>query len=126
MKEIFTGYMTAGPKLYSSRHKIYFYGAYHVLTFTGQEAGKELKVTVNTSKPVCWVELWPSAYDGHDWVRWTTERGQDALVRSGDKPQLNPTLSCKIQPGVYTLYFVNSSPTQQVKDELITYQIEIN
>ena len=126
MKEISVAKMTSGPQIFSFRDKIYYYGAYHVLTFTEQERGKELLVTVvNTTKPVCWIELWPAAYDGHDWVRWTTERGQEALVRTDARPQINPSLRWNIQPGTYTLYFVNSSPTQQFADESLTYQVEI-
>lgn len=76
-------------------------------------------------QPVCWIELWPAAYDGHDWVRWTTERGQIALASTGDKPQINPSLIWKIHPGSYTLYFVNSKLTPETKDEWINFQIEV-
>ena len=125
MKEIFSANMSHGPQIYSFRDKIFYYGAYHLLTFTEQDQGKELKVTVNTKHPVCWVELWPAVYDGHDWVRWTTDRGETALVRTGHKPQINPTLTWKIQPGNYTLYFVASNLTRQASDELINFQIEV-
>ena len=126
MKETFTANMANGPQLYSFAHKIFFYGAYHVLTFTGQDQGKELKVTVESTQPVCWIELWPAVYDGHDWVRWTTERGEHPLVRTGDKPHLNPTLTWTIQPGNYTLYFVRSSLIRHASDEIIKYHVEIN
>jgi hypothetical protein len=118
--------MSQGPHLYSFRDKTYYYGAYHVLTFTEQDQGKELKVLVDAPRPVCWIELWPAAYDGQDWVKWTTERGQTALAHTGDKPQINPSLTWKIQPGNYTLYFVASSLTNQTSDELINFQIEVH
>jgi hypothetical protein len=127
MKNTFTASMNSGPQLFSFRDGIYFYGAYHVLTFTEQDQGKELRVTVDTDKPVCWVELWPAVYDGKDWVRWATERGQDALALSGGgHPEINPSITWKIQPGNYTLYFVNSSRTKKVSEELITFKIEVN
>jgi hypothetical protein len=125
MKEVFSANMSNGPQIYSFRGKIFYYGACRIVTFTEMERGKELKVTVNTSRPVCWIELWPAVYDGKDWVRWTTERGQTALARTGDKPQSNPSLTWKIEPGDYTLYFVTSSLTRQVKDETLDIQIEI-
>jgi len=126
MKETFTANMAHGPQLFSFALKKFFYGAYHILTFTEQDQGKELKVTVESNQPVCWIELWPAVYDGHDWVRWTTERGEEALARTGDKPQVNPTLTWTIQPGSYTLYFVKSSLARHASDEMIKYQIEVN
>ena len=125
MKEFFSANMSHGPHLYSFRDKTFYYGAYHILTFIEQDQGKELKVIVDAPRPLCWVELWPAVYDGHDWVRWTTERGQTALARSGDKPQINPSLTWKIQPGTYTLYFVTSSLTNQTSNELVNFQIEV-
>jgi hypothetical protein len=125
MKEIFSANMSHGPHLYSFRDKIFYYGAYHVLTFIEQDQGKELKVTVHTPQPICWIELWPAAYDGHDWVSWATERGETALVHTGGKPQINPCLTWKIQPGNYTLYFVTSSLTNEIRDELVDFQIEV-
>jgi hypothetical protein len=125
MKESFSANMSHGPQLYSFRDKTFYYGAYHLLTFTEQDQGRELKVTLSASHPVCWIELWPATYDGHDWVRWTTERGQTALARTGDKPQINPSLTWKVQPGNYTLYFVTSSLSRQAKNELIDFQIEV-
>jgi hypothetical protein len=124
MKEIISVNMSHGPRLYSFRDKTFYYGAYHVLAFSEAEQDRELKVTVNATHPVCWIELWPAAYEG-DWVRWTTERGQTALVRTGDKPQSNPSLTWKIKPGNYTLYFVTSNLTRQVNDETLNIQIEI-
>jgi hypothetical protein len=125
MKETFTKKMADGPQLYSFRHKLFFFGAYHLLTFTEQDQGKTLQVTVDSDHPICWVELWPAVYNGHDWVRWTTERGDDPLVRTGDKPQMKPSLTWKIVPGAYTLYFVKSSFSKKVSDESVTYHIEI-
>jgi hypothetical protein len=125
LKETFSKNMADGPQLYSFRNKMFFFGAYHILNFTEQDRGKELQVTVNSNHPFCWVELWPAAYDGQDWVDWTTKRGQDPLVRSGDKPQIKPSLTWKIQPGTYTLYFVNSSLTERFIDESIDFQIEV-
>jgi hypothetical protein len=125
MKDIITANMNSGPQLFSFRDGIYFFGAYHVLTFTEQDQGRELRVAVASDKPVCWIELWPAVYDGKDWVRWATERGQDALVQTGNTPQINPSLTWKIQPGSYTLYFVNSSRTKKSSDELIKFQIEV-
>ena len=92
MKDIITANMNSGPQLFSFRDGIYYFGAYHVLTFTEQDQGKELRVAVASDKPVCWIELWPAVYDGKDWVRWATERGQDALVHTGTTPQINPSL----------------------------------
>jgi len=124
MKETFVKNMADGPQLYSFRDKIFYYGAYHILTFTEQDQGKVLKVTVDSTQPVCWIELWPAIYDG-DWVRWTTERGQDALVRTGNKPHPNPTLTWEIKPGNYTLYFVNANLKRQAIQKMITYHLEV-
>lgn len=125
MKKTFESNMSNGPQLYSFRDKIFFYGAYHILKFTEQEQGKKLRVTVDTNQPVCWIELLRAAYDGRNWVRWTTERGQEALVHTGDKPQIKPSFTWIIQPGDYTLYFVNSNSIRQASDESITYCIEV-
>lgn len=125
MKEMVFANMADGPQLYSYRHKLFFYGAYKILTFTEADRGKELTVTVDSKNPICWVELWPSAYDGKDWVRWTTERGQDPLVRTGNRPRINPRLTWTIQPGVYTLYFVNSNIVREPRTDLFTYHIEV-
>jgi hypothetical protein len=125
MKETLTKNMADGPQLYSFRSKTFYYGAYHNLSFTEQDQGKVLKVSVDSAESICWVELWPAAYDGQDWVRWTTERGQEALVRTGEKPHPNPSLTWTVQPGNYTLYFVNSSPVRQVGNEMVTYHLEV-
>ncbi len=54
MKQTFTANMAHGPQLYSFRHKTFFYGAYHILNFSEQERGKELRVSVEThDQPVC-------------------------------------------------------------------------
>ena len=125
MKETFTKNMADGPQLYSFRNKTFYYGAYHILTFTEQDRGKTLKVTVDSAQPLCWIELWPAVYDGKDWVRWTTERGQDALVSTGNKPHPNPSLTWAIQPGNYTLYFVKSSAKRQASYEMVTFHLEV-
>jgi len=126
MKEAFTANMAHGPQLYSFALKRFFYGAYHILNFSEQDQGKELKVTVESTEPVCWIELWPAVYDGQDWVRWTTERGEHPLVHTDDQPQVAPTFTWRIQPGGYTVYFVKSSLVRRASAEIIKYQIEIN
>ncbi len=125
MKEIVIANMADGPQLYSFPHNLFFYGAYRILTFTEQDQGRKLQVTVDSKYPICWVELWPSAYDGKDWVRWTTERGQEPLARTGDKSQINPCLTWTVQPGVYTLYFVNSNTVREPRIDLFTYYLEV-
>jgi len=125
MKETHTKNMADGPQLYSFGSKTFYYGAYHILTFTEQDQGKVLNVTVDSVQPICWVELWPAVYDGNDWVGWTTERGQDPLVRTGNKPHPNPSLTWIIEPGNYTLYFVNSGTKRQAGQETVTYHIEV-
>jgi hypothetical protein len=126
MKETLTKSMADGPQLYSFRDSIFYYGAYHILTFTEQDRDKILRITVDSPLPVCWIELWTAAYDGRDWVRWTTERGQDPLVSTGKKPQPHPSLTWKVQPGIYTIYFVNSRLKRQAGQEKITYHIELD
>jgi hypothetical protein len=126
MKETIIANMADGPQLYSFRHKLFFYGAYRVLEFTEQDRGRQLKVTVDAERPICWIELWPSAYDGKDWVRWTTDRGGETpLVRTGDRPQKNPSFTWTIQPGFYTLYFVNSNTVREPRKDLVTYHLEV-
>ncbi len=125
MKEIVIANMADGPQLYSFRHNLFFYGAHKILMFTELDRGRKLTVTVDSQKPICWVELWPFAYDGKDWVRWTTERGECALVRTGNEPQINPCLTWTIQPGVYTLYFVNSSHAREPRADIFTCHIEV-
>jgi hypothetical protein len=121
--------MTSGPKLYSFRDNLYFYGACHNLSFGKEEVGKTLQVTVDTgNRPLCWIELWPGHYDGGDWVKWTEVRGkgrgQIPLVRTAERSQANPSLTWMIQAGDYTLYFVASSKTEKVKEETIEYHIQ--
>ncbi|MEW5868151.1 MAG: hypothetical protein AB1894_02670 [Chloroflexota bacterium] len=126
MKNSFTANTTDGPRLFSFRDGLYFYGAYHNLEFTEQDRGKTLTVSVDSHQlSLCWIELWPAHYDGKDWVKWTTDRGQDALALTGHKPHPNPQLTWKIEPGKYSIYFVNSSPTDKIKHQIIAYQIEI-
>ncbi len=116
--------MAAGPRIFSFRRNMNFYGAIHNLTIGEQDRGKTLQVEVDTgSHPVCWIELWPGHYEG-DWVNWTTDRGQEALMRSGSQPQPNPAITWKIEPGKYALYFVASSRTREVSDTLITYHLK--
>jgi hypothetical protein len=125
MKETIITNMAEGPQLYSFRHKLFFYGAYRVVEFTEQDRGKQLKLTVESEHPICWIELWPSAYDGKDWVRWTTERGELPLIRTSDKPQTNPSLTWTVQPGAYTLYFVNSNTVREARKDQVTYHLEV-
>ncbi|MRR38718.1 hypothetical protein EG829_29535, partial [bacterium] len=107
--------MSSGPQLYSFRHSTFFYGGVHLLSFEESDRGRELHVEVDTGgRPLCWIELWPGLYTGQDWVTWTTERGQQAVARTGDRPQTNPSLIWKVEPGKYTVYFVASSSKRTV------------
>jgi hypothetical protein len=124
MDETYQASMASGPRLLSFRHNIYFFGAYQNITLGEEERGKKLQVEVDTgNRPLCWIELWPGTYDGADWVKWTTDRGQEAVIRSGGRPQPNPSLLWTIEPGNYTLYFVSSSTTKKASDDIITYRI---
>jgi hypothetical protein len=126
MENTYTASMSSGPQLYSFRDSTFYYGAYHLLQFTEEDRGKQLKISVQTVKrPICWIELWSGTYDGKDWVRWTTERGQFAVTRSGDAPQPNPSITWEIEPGDYTVYFVASSLVRKASDEVIQYTIEV-
>ena len=123
---IHTANMSSGPRLYSFRRNLYFYGVCHILQFSENERGKTLRISVNSgNRPVCWIELWPGAFDGGDWVKWTTKRGQMAVLRSGDQPHPDPAISWTIEPGDYTIYFVSSSNSRETSDEDITYKIDV-
>ena len=126
MDNTYTASMSSGPQIYSFRDSLFFYGAYHLLAFGEQDRGKRLEISVNTkNRPICWIELWSGTYDGKDWVRWTTERGQFAVTRSGDAPQPNPSLTWEIEPGDYTVYFVASSQVRKASDEVIIFRINV-
>ena len=126
MENTYTASMSSGPQLYSFRDSIFYYGAYHLLRFTEEDRGKQLEISVLSMKrPICWIELWSGTYDGKDWVRWTTERGEFAIARSGDKSQIDPSLAWKIEPGTYTIYFVTSSKIRKVSDDVIEYKIGV-
>jgi hypothetical protein len=127
MKDIFSANMDSGPQLFSFHEGMTYYGAYHLLTFTEEDRGKELKITVDSKNtPVCWIELWPATYDGHDWLKWVTKRGENPLVSTGNKPQPNPSITWKIEPGEYTVYFVASSPVRHyTSHDSIAYEIEM-
>ena len=124
--EIHTVNMASGPKLYSFKKNTYYFGACHILNLSEEQRGKTLKISVDSgNRPVCWIELWEGAFDGGDWVKWTTSRGQLAVLRSGDQPQPDPSITWTIEPGDYTIYFVASSKVRETSDELITYRIEV-
>jgi hypothetical protein len=127
MNDTYQASMSSGPRIYSFKNNMYFYGACHLLTLDEGDRGKTVTISVDTqNRPLCWIELWNGTYDGVDWLKWTTERGQFAVVRSGGEPQSNPSLSWTIEPGNYTLYFVTSSQSKQVRDDLINYRIQIS
>jgi hypothetical protein len=127
MNKIYKTSMSSGPRIYSFRDNIYFYGACHLLTLSDDDRGKTLNISVDAQdRPICWIELWKGTYDGGDVVKWTTQRGQFAVVRSAGEPQPNPSITWTIEPGDYTIYFVSSSRTQETSNDVISYRIQIN
>jgi acetyl esterase/lipase len=126
MKENFTANMADGPRLFAFWESKHYFGAYHLLRFGEEERGKILTITVDSKNmPVCWIELWPGSFDGKDSTGWASHRGRDPLVSTGHESQLNPALTWKIEPGEYTVYFVNSSSSKRVDDLTISFQIEV-
>jgi hypothetical protein len=116
--------MSSGPRLYSFRDNLYHYGAYKNITFTEKEHGKTARIEVDTShKPVCRIEIWRGQYNG-DWVKWTAERGAEPVAQSSPKLEADPSLTWIIEAGSYTIYFVNSSRTEEFSSEPIMYQIK--
>jgi hypothetical protein len=123
--QTYTASMASGPSIYHSDSGIYYYGAYRALTFTEKDRGRILKITVDSkSRPVCWVELWRGIYEGGDPIEWTRRRVH--ITRSGNQPHPNPSLTWRIEPGGYTIYFVASNRTGKASSEAISYQIEVN
>jgi acetyl esterase/lipase len=116
--------MSGGPRFYSFRDNLHFYGAYQNITFTEKEHGRTARVEVDTGdRPVCWIELWPGKYSG-DGVKWQAERGLIPVAQSGSQPEVNPSLTWIIEAGDYTLYFVTAVSTNNVRNESITYRIK--
>lgn len=121
----YTANMNSGPRLYHYQSKNHYYGAYQNITFTEKDRDGTLKITVDSKNlPICLIELWRGIYNGRDSVEWTTRRTH--IIRSGKQPHPNPSLTWKIEPGDYTIYFVSSNQTGKVSNEIISYQIEIS
>jgi len=81
-----------------------WFGAYELLTFSKEDAarGKCLSVTVDSTGHELSIELWKSLYK-NDLRAWLGNRRD--VMRS---PRMrNPSLTWKIEPGAYTVYFVD-------------------
>jgi hypothetical protein len=81
-----------------------WFGAHELLKFSKKDAaiGKTLRVMVDSTDHDLSIELWRGAYhdDVGSWIRTRREVMRSARVR-------NPSLTWRIQPGNYTLYFVD-------------------
>jgi len=81
-----------------------WFGAHELLTFTKDDAavGKSLSVVVESAGHDLSIELWRGAYEA-DVASWTKARRE--VARSPRRQ--NPTLTWAIEPGTYTVYFVD-------------------
>ena len=126
MKNDYSVNMADGPRLNAFWEGLHYFGAYHLLKFSEEERGKTLTITVDSKNlPICWIELWPASFDGKDSGRWATQRGSSPLVSTGNSAHPNPSLTWTIEPGEYTVYFVNSSQSSRGNDKIISFQVEI-
>jgi hypothetical protein len=107
---IYRDNMYDGPRLLTDRQED---GSYHawwgvcqVLEFSEKDSGKTLRISVESKdwKPNgLSIEIWRGGFDGKDVANWVKNRVE--VARSPQ--QQNPTLTWKIEPGVYTVYFVD-------------------
>jgi len=81
-----------------------WFGAHELLTFNKDDAaiGKSLRIVVESAGHDLSIELWRGAYE-NDVSSWTKTRRE--VARS--PRQRNPTLTWVIEPGTYTVYFVD-------------------
>jgi TIR domain len=81
-----------------------WFGAYELLTFSTDDAarGKSLRVNVDSTGHELSIELWKGAYkdDVQAWARTRRDVTRSPRMR-------NPTLTWRIVPGTYTVYFVD-------------------
>jgi hypothetical protein len=81
-----------------------WFGAHELLTFSkGDTAvGKSLRVVAESAGHDMSIEIWQGAYEG-DVTSWTETRRE--VARS--PREQNPTLTWVVEPGTYTVYFVD-------------------
>lgn len=101
--------MYDGPRLHTGTGKEkgdhIWWGKCETLEFSERDRGKTLVIRVESKRRdrMPWIELWSGRYDGKDVARWVESREHVARSEEGS----NSPLTWQIEPGVYTVYFVD-------------------
>ncbi len=97
--------MFSGPRLQSGEEQggQVWWGAYEVLELKETDAGKTLRVSVESKGNDLSIELWRGAYDGGNLSAWV----QDRVAVTQSPRERDPTLEWRIEAGIYTVYFVD-------------------
>ena len=112
--------MHSGPRLLTGKEAgdQAWWGVCEVLEFSETDSGKTLRVTVesglygHTPK----IELWRGAFDGKDVGTWIEKR---VHVTRGSS-----TLTWDVEPGIYTVYFVDHQVFHHALSDWGTYEFE--